>query len=582
MAPSTPNVDERPLEIGKSFDAVVVGAGFAGLYMLHRLRGQGFATRVFEAGGGVGGTWYWNRYPGARCDVESMQYSFSFSEDLDQQWDWSEKYAPQPEILRYANHVADRFELRQDIVFNTRVTTATFDETAKCWRIETDRGDQVTARFCIMAVGCLSATNHPTSKGREDFRGPVYHTGEWPHEGVDFTALRVGVIGTGSSAIQSIPIIAQQASSLTVFQRTANYSVPAWNEKLSPDYRKAIKADYPALRAKARARPTGFYFPFNMKPALEATDEERERQYEEFWQRGGLPFLGAYGDLLFEKAANDTIADFARRKIRSIVRDPATAELLCPDNVFGCKRLCVDSGYFETYNLPHVKLVDVSKTPIECFTARGIAVNGTEYPLDAIVCATGFAAMTGSFEKIRITGRNGLTLSEKWRAGPRTYLGVASAGFPNFFTITGPGSPSVLASMIQAIEQHVDWMVDLIAHMRDIGAVTVEAIETYEDEWIAHVNEVSKVSLRSTCSSWYVGANIPGRPIVFMPYIGGFPIYVQKCNEVMTNGFEGFVMDGMNAKNEAPRVRLTERWRVPLDIEVISPAAVAARRVPVV
>jgi cyclohexanone monooxygenase len=582
MAPSTPNVDERPLEIGKSFDAVVVGAGFAGLYMLHRLRGQGFATRVFEAGGGVGGTWYWNRYPGARCDVESMQYSFSFSEDLDQQWDWSEKYAPQPEILRYANHVADRFELRQDIVFNTRVTTATFDETAKCWRIETDRGDQVTARFCIMAVGCLSATNHPAFKGREDFRGPVYHTGEWPHEGVDFTALRVGVIGTGSSAIQSIPIIAQQASSLTVFQRTANYSVPAWNEKLSPDYRKAIKADYPALRAKARARPTGFYFPFNMKPALEATDEERERQYEEFWQRGGLPFLGAYGDLLFEKAANDTIADFARRKIRSIVRDPATAELLCPDNVFGCKRLCVDSGYFETYNLPHVKLVDVSKTPIECFTARGIAVNGTEYPLDAIVCATGFAAMTGSFEKIRITGRNGLTLSEKWRAGPRTYLGVASAGFPNFFTITGPGSPSVLASMIQAIEQHVDWMVDLIAHMRDIGAVTVEAIETYEDEWIAHVNEVSKVSLRSTCSSWYVGANIPGRPIVFMPYIGGFPIYVQKCNEVMTNGFEGFVMDGMNAKNEAPRVRLTERWRVPLDIEVISPAAVAARRVPVV
>jgi cyclohexanone monooxygenase len=319
-----------------------------------------------------------------------------------------------------------------------------------------------------------------------------------------------------------------------------------------------------------------------MKPAMEATDDERERQYEEFWQRGGLPFLGAYGDLLFEKAANDTIAEFARRKIRSIVRDPATAELLCPDNVFGCKRLCVDTGYFETYNLPHVKLVDVSKTPIEGFTAQGIAVNGTEYPLDAIVCATGFAAMTGSFDKIRITGRHGLTLSEKWRAGPRTYLGVASAGFPNLFMITGPGSPSVLASMIQAIEQHVDWMADCIAHMCDIGAATVEAIETYEDEWIEHVNEVSKVSLRSTCSSWYVGANIPGRPRVFMPYIGGFPIYVQKCNEVMTNGFEGFVMDGASAGNEAPRVRLTERWRVPLDIEVISPAAVAARRVPVV
>jgi cyclohexanone monooxygenase len=582
MAPSTSREQERPLEIGKTFDAVVVGAGFAGLYMLHRLRGQGFTARVFEAGGGVGGTWYWNRYPGARCDVESMQYSFSFSEELDQQWDWSERYAPQPEILSYANHVADRFDLRRDIVFNTRVISAAFDEAAKRWRIETDRGDQVTAQFCIMAVGCLSATNHPTFEGREDFPGPVYHTGEWPHEGVDFTGLRVGVIGTGSSAIQSIPIIAQQASALTVFQRTANYSVPAWNQKLTADYRRAIKADYPALRAKARARPTGFYFPFNMQPAVEATAEERERQYEEFWERGGLPFLGAYGDLLFDKEANDTIADFARRKIRSIVRDPATAELLCPDNVFGCKRLCVDTGYFETYNLPHVKLVDVSKTPIERFTAQGIKVNGTDYPLDAIVSAIGFAAMTGSFDKIRIAGRRGLTLSEKWRAGPRTYLGVASAGFPNFFTITGPGSPSVLASMIQAIEQHVDWMVDLFAHMQDIGAVTVEPIDKYEDEWIEHVNEVSKVSLRSTCSSWYVGANISGRPRVFMPYIGGFPIYVQKCNEVMTNGFEGFVMEGAGARNEAPRVRLTERWRVPLDIEVISPAAVAARRVPVV
>ena len=582
MAPSTQNRPERPSEVGAVFDAVVVGAGFAGMYMLHRLRGLGFTARVYEAGGGVGGTWYWNRYPGARCDVESMQYSFSFSEELDQQWDWSEKYAPQPEILSYANHVADRFDLRQHIRFDTRVTAATYDETAKSWRIETDRGDNVTAKFCIMAVGCLSAANRPPFRGREEFRGPIYHTGEWPHEGVDFTGLRVGVIGTGSSAIQSIPIIAQQASALTVFQRTATYSVPAWNERLTPEYRKTIRADYPALRAKARARPTGFYFPFNMKPALEATPEERERQYQEAWERGGLPFLGAYGDLLFQKAANDTIAEFARRKIRELVKDPTTAELLCPDNVFGCKRLCVDTGYFETYNLPHVKLVDVSKTPIERFTAQGIEVDGVEYPLDAIVCATGFAAMTGSYDRMRITGRDGVTLAEKWRAGPRAYLGVASTGFPNLFTITGPGSPSVLASMIQAIEQHVDWMVDCMAHMRDIGAATVEPILHYEDEWIEHVNEVSKVSLRSTCSSWYVGANIPGRPRVFMPYIGGFPVYVQKCNEVMTNGFEGFIVAGANARNEAPRVRLTERWRVPLDIDVISPAAIAARRVPVV
>jgi cyclohexanone monooxygenase len=573
---------ERSAEIGTNYDAVVVGAGFAGMYMLHRLRGLGLKARVFEAGGGVGGTWYWNRYPGARCDVESMQYSFSFSEELDQEWNWSEKYSPQPEILAYANHIADRFDLRRDIVFDTRVTKASFDEAKKCWRIETDRGDKVTAQFCIMAVGCLSAPNRPRFEGIEDFKGPIYHTGEWPHEGVDFTGLRVGVIGTGSSAIQSIPIIASQAKQLTVFQRTATWSVPAWNEALTPEYLKEVKADYPALRAKARARPTGFYFQFNTTPALAASVEERERLYEEAWQRGGLPFLGAFGDLLFEKDANDTIAEFARKKIRGIVKDPATADLLCPENVFGCKRLCVDTGYFGTYNLPHVKLVDVSKKPIERFTAGGIVVDGVECPVDAIVSATGFAAMTGSFDKIAITGRKGLTLAEKWRAGPRTYLGLASAGFPNLFMITGPGSPSVLASMIQAIEQHVDWLVDCIGHMRDIGAATIEAQVEDEDAWVEHVNEVSKVSLRSTCSSWYVGTNIPGRPHVFMPYIGGFPIYVQKCNEVMNNGFDGFMLEGAAATNTAPRVRYTERWRVPLDIEVISPAAVAARRVPVV
>jgi len=572
----------RAPEVGIALDAVVVGAGFAGMYMLHRLRGLGLSALAFEAGGGVGGTWYWNRYPGARCDVESMQYSFSFSEELDQEWTWSEKYAPQPEILEYANHIADRFDLRRDIVFDTRVTAATWDETTKTWRIETDRGDQVTAKFCIMAVGCLSAPNQPQFEGMSDFRGPIYHTGQWPHEGVDFTGLRVGVIGTGSSAIQSIPIIAKQASDLTVFQRTATWSVPAWNQKLSDEYVRKIKADYPALRAKARARPTGFYFPFNMTPALQASPDEREKNYEEFWERGGLPFLGAFGDLLFEKDANDTIADFARRKIRGIVKDPEIADLLCPDNVFGCKRLCVDTGYFETYNLPHVKLVDVSTKPIERFTANGIQVDGVEYPCDAIVTATGFAAMTGSFDRMKITGRDGLTLAKKWRAGPRTYLGLTTVGFPNFFMITGPGSPSVLASMIQAIEQHVDWLADLIGHMRDIGASAIEPRLEEEDAWVEHVNEVSKVSLRSTCSSWYVGANIAGRPRVFMPYIGGFPIYVQKCNEVMSSGFDGFVLEDAKASNAPPNVRYTERWRVPLDIEVISPAAVAAKRVPVV
>ena len=563
-------------------DAVVVGAGFGGLYALHCLRQMGFSAVCFEAGDGVGGTWYWNRYPGARCDVESLQYSYSFSPELDQEWTWSEKYAPQAEIMAYANHVADRFDLRRDIRLSTRVVSATFDEKRALWVVETDGGGRVEARFCLMAVGCLSSANKPPFAGMADFKGPIYHTGEWPKDGVDFTGQRVAVIGTGSSAIQSIPLIAEQASALTVFQRTATYTVPAYNAPLDPEHVAKVKADYPALRARARSRPTGFYFPINTAPAMEATEEERRRKYEEAWARGGLPFLGAFGDLLFSKEANDTIADFAREKIRGIVKDPATADLLCPDNVFGCKRLCVDTDYFATYNKPHVKLVDVSKTPIERFTAGGIVVAGKTYPADAVVCATGFAAMTGSYEKIRITGRDGLTLAEKWRAGPRAYLGVASAGFPNLFMITGPGSPSVLASMIQAIEQHVDWMVDLMAHMRDVGARTFEPRVADEDAWVEHVNEVSQVSLRSTCSSWYVGANVPGRPRVFMPYIGGFPVYVQKCNEIMDGGYSGFVLEGAKSGKAAPEVRLTKRWHVPLDMDVISPAMLAARRVPVV
>ena len=564
------------------FNTVIVGAGFAGMFMLYRLRTLGVSARVYEAGSDVGGTWYWNRYPGARCDVESMQYSFSFSEELEQEWEWSEKYSAQPEILSYANHVADRFDLRRDIQFDTRVTSITFDESKNNWTLKTNRGDQVSAQFCIMAVGCLSAANLPDFEGFDEFEGSIYHTGEWPHDEVDFSGLRVGVIGTGSSAIQAIPVIADQASSLTVFQRTPHYSVPAHNQDLDPDYVKSVKSSYPDLRAKARARPTGFYFEYNTSPALEASAESREQQYEAFWDRGGLPFLGAYGDLRFNRVANDTIAEFARKKIRDIVKDPETADLLCPDNVFGCKRLCVDIDYFATYNQPHVNLIDVSKKPIERFTKKGIVTNDIEYVFDSIVCATGFAAMTGSFDKIKITGRDGLTLKEKWSAGPRTYLGLASNGFPNLFMITGPGSPSVLASMIQAIEQHVDWIADCISHMGDIGASSIEPKVHSENDWVDHVNEVSQVSLRSTCSSWYVGANLPGRPRVFMPYIGGFPIYVDKCNSIMMDGYEGFVISGSEKPTRSPQIRCTERWHVELDMEVISPAAIAAKQVPIV
>ncbi len=568
----------RRAEVDVAFDAVVVGAGFAGLYMLHCLRRMGLAARVYESGGGVGGTWYWNRYPGARCDIESLQYSYSFSEELEQEWHWSERYAPQAEILDYANHVADRFDLRPDIRFETSVTAATFDEAAKCWTVETDRGDRVTAQFLITAVGCLSAANLPDIPGMADFRGPIHHTGQWPHEGDDFTGLRVGVIGTGSSAIQSIPIIAEAAAELTVFQRTPNYSVPAWNTALDPDEEAEVKANYPALRARSRSRPTGYDFPFDLRPALGVPAEERERQYEAFWARGGLPTLGAFGDLLYNAEANETLAEFARAKIREKLDDPAVADLLSPDNVFGCKRLCVDSGYYETYNRDHVHLVDISESGIERFTADGLVAAGQAYEFDVVICATGFAAMTGAFEKIRITGRDGLTLKRKWEAGPRTYLGLSSVGFPNFFMITGPGSPSVLASLIQAIEQHVDWICDLIAHMRAIGAETIEPTLADENAWIEHVNEVAALSLRSTCSSWYVGANIPGRQRVFMPYIGGFPVYVEKCNEVASNGYEGFVLEGAKLHNRPPRFEWTKRWRVqPLDA-----AEMAMRHGPVI
>ena len=574
-------MESRPPETECEFDAVVIGAGFGGLYMLHRLRSLGLSVRVYEAGGGVGGTWYWNRYPGARCDVESMQYSYSFSEELEQEWEWSEKYSPQPEILKYANHVADKFNLHDNIYLNTRVERAVFEENKNRWFIHTDRGDRVSSQFCVMAVGCLSAANIPQFEKLEGFNGDIYHTGEWPHGGVDFTGKNVGVIGTGSSAIQSIPIIAQQAKSLKVFQRTPNYAVPAWNSKMDPGYEKEVKANYPELRAKARSRPAGVYFPFNLQPAVEASESERASKYEEFWKRGGLPFLGAFGDLLFNAESNETAAEFARKKIREIVKDPMTADLLCPQNTFGCKRLCVDTGYFEVFNEPHVSLIDISEKPIQEFFENGIIHDEQNYQLDSVVFATGFAAMTGSFDKIEICGRNGLSLIDKWAAGPRTYLGLSTAMFPNFFMITGPGSPSVLASMIQSIEQHVDWIVDCIGHLRDIGAQTIEPIDKYEDDWVEHVNEVSKISLRSTCSSWYVGANIPGKPRVFMPYIGGFPVYVDRCNDVMTGGFEGFLIDGKRPEPVMPEIRFTERWRVTLDKDVMSPADLAATRGPV-
>jgi cyclohexanone monooxygenase len=522
------------------FDVVVIGAGFAGLYMLHRLRQAGFSVLVLEAGSGVGGTWYWNRYPGARCDVESMQYSYQFSDELQQEWDWTEKYATQPEILRYANHVADRYDLRRDIRFDTRVTAASFDEDAARWTLTTEDDGQVTAAFLVTATGCLSAANKPGFKGVDSFSGAVYHTGNWPHEGVDFSGQRVGVIGTGSSAIQAIPLIAQQAEQLYVFQRTPNYTIPAHNAPLDPRHREEIKQDYGNFRQKAKQTFAGINFNYNSESAVEVSRQRRLDEYEARWKYGGVSFMGAFSDLLFNAEANETAAEFVRSKIREIVHDPAVAELLCPDNVIGCKRLCVDTGYYSTYNRSNVTLIDVSDSPIETITPSGICANGKEFEVDAIVLATGFDAMTGALARIDIRNGDGNSLAEKWQEGPRTYLGLMMAGFPNLFTITGPGSPSVLTNMLPSIEQHVEWIADCLAHVRDSGNHRIEATVDAEDAWVEHVTEVAGGNLRSTCSSWYVGANIPGKPRVFMPYIGGFPMYIQRCEEIVRNGYEGF------------------------------------------
>jgi cyclohexanone monooxygenase len=528
----------------ETYDVVVVGAGFAGMYMLHRLRGLGLSVRVYEQGGDVGGTWYWNRYPGARCDVESMQYSYSFSDELQQEWDWSERYAPQPEILKYANHVADRFKLRSDIALNTRVARAAFDASANSWSVTTSDGNTVTAKYVVLATGCLSNARVPDIKGLSGFKGKVYHTGHWPHEPVDFTGQRVAVIGTGSSAIQSVPVIAEQASHLTVFQRTANFSIPARNAALTPEEREAFRAKYPEIRRFAREEArNGIYTEMPDRGALDDGDNERRAKYQSRWNYGGLTFMAVYNNLALDKAANDTAADFVREKIAEIVRDPQTAKLLQPNNhPIGSKRICVDTDYFATFNRPNVTLVDIRSNPIEEILPNAVRTGGKDYEADALVLATGFDAMTGSVARIDISGRNGQTLNQKWAEGPKTYLGLMSAGFPNLFIITGPGSPSVLSNMIVSIEQHVDWITDCIAYMRDRGFEAMEANRNAEDSWVAHVNEVAHTTLYPQANSWYMGANIPGKPQIFMPYIGGVGAYRQICNDVAAKGYEGFSM----------------------------------------
>ena len=524
-------------------DAIVVGAGFAGMYMAHKLRSNGMQVHGFEAGSDVGGTWYWNRYPGARCDVESMEYSYQFDEALQQEWTWTERYASQPEILNYAGHVADRFDLRQLFRFNTAVVSATYDEAAARWTVTTDDGERTTGRHMIMATGCLSSTNTPDIDGTDTFDGQVVHTGRWPKEGVELANKRVGIIGTGSSGVQAIPLLAEEAGQLTVFQRTAQYTIPARNRPLEAAEIDQVKTNYASFRAANNAMPGAYGSGYEAAQSrvLDTDPDDIAAELERRWQIGGTTFSWAFTDTARDRDANAVVAEFVRGKIAQIVTDPATADLLSPHHVIGCKRLVVDTGYFETFNRPNVKLVDVGSTPITAITPDGVQVGDEVHHLDTLIFATGFDAMTGSILRVDITGRNGLALSEKWSAGPRTYLGLSVPGFPNLFMVSGPGSPSVLTNMIASIEQHVEWIAECISYLGANGHSSIEATEEAEIAWVDHVNSVADQTLYPSCNSWYLGANVPGKTRVFMPLIG-FPPYVRRCADVAAAGYEGFTL----------------------------------------
>jgi cation diffusion facilitator CzcD-associated flavoprotein CzcO len=529
-------------------DAVIVGAGFSGLYQLYRLRELGLSTRVFEAGDGVGGTWYWNRYPGARCDIQSLSYSYSFSPELEQEWEWSEKYPTQPEVLRYLNHVAERFDLLRDITFSTRVVSAHWDEPSARWTVTTDTGESVTAQFVIMATGVLSASKLPEVPGLERYQGRTHHTARWGKDEVRFDGLKVAVIGTGSSGIQSIPMIAEQAAELTVFQRTANFSTPAGNRPLDPSEVAQMKANYRAWREAQRVSGYGVPAEPATDLALSVPESDRNAAYEAGWAKGEIVgLISCYVDVLIDPAANETAAEFARAKIRAVVTDPDVAETLSPrSHPIGTKRPCLDTGYYETFNKPNVHLVDLRQTPLVEFTETGLRTSDREFEFDAIVFATGFDAMTGALKAIDIRGRDDVSLAAEWSAGPRTYLGISVAGFPNLFTVTGPLSPSVLSNMVVSIEQHVEWITDCIEHLRSSGFVSVEATPEAEHEWVKHVAEVGSVTLFPAADSWYMGANVPGKARMFLPYIGGVGTYRQICDEIAADNYRGFALRSAN------------------------------------
>jgi cyclohexanone monooxygenase len=548
-------------------DVLIVGAGFAGMYAVHRFRELGLSVKALEAGSDVGGTWYWNRYPGARCDVPSLEYSYGFSRELEQEWDWPEVFSAQEDILRYANYVADRLDLRRDMQFNTRIANIEWQDATQRWRLTSEAGETFEAPFCVMATGCLSVPVEPKIPGAERFRGAVYHTGRWPHEPVDLGGKRVGVFGTGSSGVQTIPELARQAAHLTVFQRTPVYTVPANRKRMRAAVQQEFRDNYGLIREMQQknqggisnfrprksvrrgdrvaadvTRPSDISTPSDAavpNRLLDLTPDQRAQVMERF----GLGALLAFRDVYTSTEANETANALYRDTVRSIIRDPETAEHLLPKNYgLGCKRQVLDRDYYDTFNRANVTLVDLSATPVETITESGVRTSSTHHELDVLVYATGFDAMTGALLRANIRGRAGKRLNDQWRDGPVTYLGLQMSGFPNLFTVTGPGSPSVLCNMIVAIEQHVNWIGDCINHMRGHGLATIEPRPESEQQWIAHVNEVAEGTMFTapSCNSWYLGANIPGKPRIFMPYVGGYPRYRERCEQEASAGYPGF------------------------------------------
>jgi cyclohexanone monooxygenase len=535
------------------FDVLVVGAGFAGLYSLHRFRGLGLRVRVLEAGQDIGGTWFWNRYPGARCDIESMQYSYSFSDEIQQEWNWTEYYASQPEIHRYINFVADKLDLRRDIQLNMRVTTAAFDERENHWILATNSGECFVSRFVVFATGCLSIPLEPDFPGLEQFAGEVYRTFDWPREGVDLSGKCVGLIGTGSSGIQVAPTLAAQARHLVVFQRTPHYSIPAHNRTLDDGYVRGWKENYRERRRAARLTRNSTLNDAGTRPGIEFTPEEREREFAHRWNvTGGIGYIYGFPDTTTNDVVNKQASDYVRGRIAATVRDPATAAALTPQGYgVGGKRICVDTNYYETFNRANVSLADIKANPIVGITSKGIRTTAGEYELDVLVIAIGFDAMTGALTRVDIRGRDRMTLRDHWKDGPKTYLGLSVAGFPNLFIITGPGSPSVFANMVTSIEQHVDWIADCISEVGRNDRVTVEATQQAEDAWFAHVNEIGgRTILAKAGNSWYVGANVPGKPRVVMPYMGGAATYLEKIEVVARENYSGFIFTSRDPRRD--------------------------------